>query len=564
MAAAVIEQGSPADIANQEWTEHCLSAVRRFLKNVVVIDNEPFVEIKGMRGDTNFSLQPPDNGLDAPDDLVITPIQSAHQEHEDINAHRLDVRKISDAFAEEGLACAFVLPDDDSADEDGLVRRALNSALISDIVVIDWFLFDNSPNLTKRILKEIAQRDASENGRVRFICVYTGQPLLDTVGLDVTEALGRGGIHLNPVNENLFFSKSQSCFVAVLNKQTTLPIDLPKTLINLFIHFADGILPTFALAAIGAIRKNTHHMVTRFGRELDSAYIANRLITNPPEDVAELMRDLLVAECDNALGLESVADHYLDKKAIDRWLNKHEASIAPQAYGDKQVDMSLLKLLLNHGIDQKRVGEPAISLPVEKRNKVSIALAGNADCSKDAEAAFSRLVVFKREAFGDTKLLGDNGWLPSLTTGTLLRLQEGEAKRYFICLTPACDTLRLSAETPFVFIEATIDDNRYSIILKEEDGNRGIYFRGKHPTLKTYSFLPDTETQRVRGETHQLETNRPTFNFSTINGRHRFTWLGEIRYARAASEMAKLAGNWMRIGINDSEHLRLIEAGKFK
>ena len=73
-------------------------------------------------------------------------------------------------------------------------------------------------------------------------------------------------------------------------------------------------------------------MVTRFGSHLDSAYVANRLISDPPEDVAEMMRELLVAECDNALGLESVADRYLDKYALTHWLAHNKDKFVEPSY----------------------------------------------------------------------------------------------------------------------------------------------------------------------------------------------------------------------------------------
>lgn len=571
MQVEVFRSATPENEPRQEWLKHCSSAVTKFLKNAVVIDNEPFVKTKASSVNLDYSVQAPDEGMGSLIGLNISPETNSGVGNfsGSDNPHKLDVRKVSDAFAEVGLACAFVLPDDEAFEEEGTVRRVLNAALISDIVVIDWYLYDDSPNLTKRILREIAESDVSENGRLRFICVYTGQPLVYEVGVDVRESLGRGGVYVEEAGEGLFFSKEHNCLVTIINKKSIPPEDLPSALIEHFAKFADGLMPSFALAAVGAIRKNIHHMVTRFGESLDSAYVANRLITNPPEDVAEMMRELLVAECDSALGLESVADHYLDRGAVEKWINNNEGNFVPQSYtSKKQVDKTLIALLLKNGIDDKGArtdaGEP-VGFPTDFRNKVSIALAGDEERSKEAEFGFSRLVVFKREAFGDTKLSGTEGWLPSLTTGTLLRLQEGEAKRYFICLTPACDTLRLLKETPFVFLEAVVDDNCYSVVLKEENGERrGLYFREKHPTLMTYSFLPNENSQRVRGEQHKPDGGRPFFTFSNVGGAHRFTWLGEIRYARAASEMAKLAGNWMRIGINDSEYLRLIEARKFK
>lgn len=569
MQAEVLGEAAPAVNPQEDWFKHCLSSARKFLKNAVVIDNEPFVESKRKASIDEFRIVAPDDGMgDTNIFEEAVPVELVAEEQEcTVDLHRLDVRKVSDAFAEEGLNCAFVLPDDNDFNEEIVVRRVLNAALISDIVVIDWYLYGDSPNLTRRILKEIALSDVAENGRLRFICIYTGQPVVDQVYMDVRESLGGGGIYVEVVDEGVFFSKEQSYLVTVINKAAVLPSDLPSNLVCSFTRFADGLMPSFALAAVGAIRKNIHHMVTRFDKGLDSAYVANRLITNPPEDVAELMRELLVSECDNAVGLESVADQYLDKEAVEKWLNIKEGEIVSQAYGKKQVDKTLLSLLLKNGIDDKGARTDAgdlISLPGEHRNKVSISLAGDEEKSKEAELSFSRLVVFKREAFGDTKLIGTEGWLPSLTTGTLLRMQDGEARRYFICLTPACDTLRLLKETPFVFLEAVIDDSRYSLILKEEEGNsRGLYFREKHPTLMTYSFLPTGNSQRVRGEQHKPEGGKTFFTFSSTSNQQRFTWLGEVRYARAASEMAKLAGNWMRIGINDSEYLRLIECGKF-
>jgi hypothetical protein len=572
MTAQVIEDAlptAPVDV----WFEHTLSAVRRFLKSAVVIDNQPYVpQLLNSAVATPTLASATDSGMGEEFEALVTPPSTGVAAFsDDVLAHILDVRKVSDAFAGNGMACAFVLPEDGDPDVISIEKRVLGAAKISDIVVIDWYLRDNDPVLTLELLEKIALDDTKESGRMRLICVYTGQPLDEQIFSDVKTAIGKGGISLENIPDSSYCARSSSCVVVLLNKTEVPPSELSSALIEHFALFADGLLPSFALAAVGAIRKNIHHMVTRFGSDLDSAYVANRLITNPPEDVAELVRELLVAECDNALGIESIADQYLDKAVVEAWLSKNENLFVEQSYGKKQsVDNALCSLLLRNGIDNtgaKNGTEKSIEFPVKHRNKVSIALAGSEARSKKSEAAFSKLVVFKREAFGDTKLIGGDGWRPSLTTGTLVRMQEGEAKRYFVCLTPACDTLRLSDETPFVFLEAAIDDNCYSVVLREENGeDRGLYFRGKHPTLMTYKFLPDAQSQRIRGESHNAEQGRPIFTFSASasSGSQRFTWLGEIRYARAASEMAKLAGNWMRIGISDSEYLRLIEAGKFK
>lgn len=41
MDGEVLDATVPVAAAQQEWLEHCLSAVKKFLKNAVVIDNQP-------------------------------------------------------------------------------------------------------------------------------------------------------------------------------------------------------------------------------------------------------------------------------------------------------------------------------------------------------------------------------------------------------------------------------------------------------------------------------------------------------------------------------------------
>lgn len=562
--ASMNSSAAPVLTPEQVWSAHVRKAVLNFLKTAVVVDNDPG-EKRPQQKIEDPLLPVVDSGLG---DEIFNIAEPAKSEDSDKNV--LEIRKISDTFSDEGVACAFVLPDENQ-DEAEIEQRVVRAAKTADILVMDWHLRDKTSSLTLKLLESIARSDLEENGRMRLICIYTGEPLDAHILNYAKQHLSVGGAEYNDltdVADFLFCAQSKSSLVVLANKDDIAADALPIRLIDVFTRLADGLVPTFALAAVGAVRKNTHHMLTRFSRNLDSAYVANRLISNPPEDVAEMMRELLVAECDNALGFESVADTYLSKEAIDKWLQVRSASFVEQQYGKgKQVDSKLIGLLLQNGIEDKGVRDDAggiISFSLEHRNKVSIMLAGNEVLSKQAEMDFSRLVVFKREAFGETKLLGSDNWMPSLTTGTLLKFTEGEAARYFLCLTPACDTLRLSRETPFVFLEAAQSQEHYSVIFKDEDESfRGLYFRDKHPTLATFSFLPDESTQRIRGTLYTQAGSKPSFIFSNSSGSHRFTWLGEIRYTRAASEMAKLAGNWMRIGVSDSEFLRLTEAKKF-
>lgn len=559
------------------WSEHCLSAVKKFIKNAVVIDNEPVLAKEPVHLDTvAIPLNQPDStgmgdtSFEEAIPILVAPSVSEHRDntsaivqgHEfvDAHTHTLDIRKVSDAFAEAGIACSFVLPCDEDHDEELKISRILSAAKLSDIVVIDWYLHNHSPTLTMRVLKALAELDINEGGRLRLIAVYTGQEVTGAIFTEIKDSLAQGGIKVNNIEGNDFVAKNDSCLVIAINKNEINPTELPGTLFNSFSILADGLIPSFALAAVGAIRKNMHHLVTRFSKELDPAYISNRLITNPPTDVGELMRELLVAECDSAIGHERVADDYLGSEPIHRWLLANEQKITVKSDSKVTVDIDFICQLLKSGIGDSGFNSAdgqLVKFPVEKRHMVSQALAGGDVPSIKSQNSFSRLVTFKREAINVDKSVDVNSWRPSITTGTLLMRSD---ERYFLCLTPACDTLRLKGNASFVFLEALKVNDKYSAVLKTLSGDDvKLKFDRKRPNLSTFVFSPDY-TQRVRGIRNIGITGDYIFMSTECN--YSFHWAGEIRYGGAASEMAQLVGNWMRIGINDSEYLRLIDAGR--
>lgn len=577
----VIEQNNDS----RAWLLHRLEAVRKFLKSAVVIDNEPLLretieatepEAEGVlvKGDdglggehSSFVLKPPSSSLTHP--------TSAASLTDD---HPLDVRAISDAFVDAGIACAFVLPDNKVLDDEAKVARALAAAKISDIVVIDWYLKPKSASLTLKVLESLAKSDVDESGRMRLICVYTGQTITGDIFSDMKSAMLAGGVPLADIPEKEFYAKNGHCLIMAVNKLEISSDKLPNVLVEAFAYLADGLVPAFSLAAVGAIRKNIHHMVTRFDRNLDSSYIANRLITNPPGDVAELMRELLVAECDNALDLESVVDDFLDIPAIEKWLACHRESFCVPEYETKdgagkkvkiKIDFETLVGVLNNGVDDRsmRVSTADVrEFPEFRRNKVTEALAGSIEKAMGAENDFSRLVAFRREAFGSTKLISTDGWRPSLTTGTVLKIGIGASSRFFMCLTPACDMLRLTAPRNFVFLEGNAQVKPYNFVVKDSDGQAiSLFFDKKSPRIYTFVFAPDQASQRIKGLKRDGES---VFMFSSLGEQSQpvqdFLWLGEIRYGRATTEMSALASNWMRIGILDSEYLRISAKGHFK
>ncbi|UVM54084.1 response regulator receiver domain [Pseudomonas sp. B21-012] len=550
------------------WMDHVRKAVLKFLKTAVVVDNDPRENTPPTPSAPSLSLAVEDSGL-GNDAYVIAEENTPPLPNNSQNI--LDIRKISDSFSENGMACAFVLPEDSDTNEERIRKRVVLAAKTADILVIDWHLRPKSSSLTLKLLREIAESDASENGRMRLVCIYTGEPLDSHILDQAKQELSVQGVQFSNVDNIAdfpFCAKSKNSLIVIANKSSTQADVLPVKLIDIFAILANGLIPAFALAAIGAVRKNTHHMLTRFGEALDPAYIANRLITNPPGDVAELMRELLVAECDNAIGLDSVADDFLEPDAITAWLNMRDINSFHYRVGTTdpldtlEFDRTAINGLLTHGINDHGIkisNSVSRKFPAEFRGLVSHVLAGSVEKSRNAENEFSRLVAFRREASGASVSTQAQDWLPSLTTGTLLKsVKNGEAK-YLFCFSPACDMLRLNGPRPFVFIEGVRKNSPYNMIVLDGDVEVPVFFDKNYPTVITYSFKPEKKLKRVRGS-KVITPGAPTKYIFKPEGSaegDELTWLGEVRYGRAMSEMATLASRWMRVGIIDSENLRL-------
>lgn len=558
---AQLQTEAPID----KWNNYIQRAVKKFLKTAVIIDNQPSLAPSTFLAKECLDF---DSGMDG----FSYNIDSENTPDIDTETHDLDIRRISDLFTESGISCAFVLPNDSDTDSQRKQTRALRAAKASDLIIIDWYLEPKSPSLTLRILKEIASSDTKEHGRLRLICVYTGEPLKEEIFRDIKNSLESGGIETEDVSGKEYCAIGVNTVVVLKNKTNTTADQLPTEMVEAFSMLANGIVPAFALASIGSIRDSTHHMLTRFSSNLDSAFVANRLITNPPSDVSDLMEDLLSSEIKNSLGLDQVSEKHLSEDSIMLWLDMKNSELSTETYNARSkhitLDRDKINGLLKNGLVNSQFisqsGEK-IELPEKHRGKVSVALSGSLEKSQKSEREFSRIVALKREAHGYSTRLTNVDWLPHLTTGTILKHEFNNEVRYLMCFTPACDTLRITKSIPFVFIEGVRNDKKHNLVITEACGsNTGILFDKKNPTVRTYNFSPDSESQRVRA-INLNNSDSPLFYFeSSDNANDTFEWLGEIRYDRATSDVATLANTWLRIGISDSEYLRLAAKGDFK
>jgi hypothetical protein len=330
---------------------------------------------------------------------------------------------------------------------------------------------------------------------------------------------------------------------------------------------ADGLLSSFAMAAVASVRRNMHHIIARFNSKLDAAFVANRLITDPPENVAELMKELFASECDEVISLEDITDDYLGSAQIKTWIQYTDQPKRDMTYKVKEkqihVNRGFMEDLLREGIIDNNVTTRefgTVKFLEENRVLVSHALHNDETICQTNQCNFARFITFKWEAFGNLKDFHE-GWKPYLTLGTLLRIEiPGEEKhKYYYCLTPACDTLRLKEEErAFLFLELKEEKEKFNLVVNEEDGAiRKLFIELRAINMRSFSFK--VHDRRVWAK----KADGQTFHFESADDT-KFTWLGEMRRSRANRDLAELSNNLVRLGIKDSEYLRLAGKGKVK
>ena len=588
----------------QAWKDHVFSAAKSFLKCAVAIDDRPFGNTGGTNalsgvGQTKDAVTGEARdyaGLGGP--LPTTPktavakragtkpkgmqIESGTRPSE--GTHKLDLKVLTDAFAEEGIICGTLVPDIVRDVEGDLIARALNMAQTADILIIDWYLKSRDPEPTLKIIESVLRVDKKEGGRTRLICIYTGEDQLDSIRDQVGDRLKEQHCLKPNQNDCSVTLRNGSTSIVFINKKningwnklerghSASEKELPKRLINEFTHLIDGLLPSFAASSVGAVRRNTHGILDIFRPEIDAAYVGNRAICDPSEGVAELMRELLVSELDNQIGYARCADDYLSKNAISLWLGTPgrvqagcKVSLTKQRNGRSlgerkniEISVDLIRRLACGDVVSLEKPIPIdgekFKINEKERLKFTQALCRPANSANRIEETFARLASNKREAFG--RETAEQDWRPSLTLGTIL--VTSDPVEFYMCVTRACDMVRLSGQTKKVVLLSLIQIERgFNLVIRDSmTTNVKLRVPREFAEMKIVEFKVEKSTRRVTASPRPCENGR-CFRFEAKSSDIEYRYLGELRYLRALRDVSEIVKKSTAIGIADSEWLRL-------
>ena len=467
----------------------------------------------------------------------------------------LNSKLLIGGFANLGLVCSVFNHSQEELEQGEIsASGVVKAAKRADIVILDWRIGDSYGNVALKILGEIITGDIV-GPRLRLVAIYSGEPGLPGI-LSQVKTFLNGFYHECPIEEPEPYVVSKGPIrVAIVPKpESNAPEitavaekDLADHLINEFVAMTKGLLRNVALEGLAALRDHVPKVLTKFDSSLDPAYIGHRILLPNPSDAEEHIVEALGAELLSILEGSRPSDMAsIDniKAWLDEKLQADEIDIeSPTRISGETGTLEMRLDLIEKGIDKVTDPEPG-------RNKLREMAA--AMYSKDAEAAKISNLEF-------AALLGLKTHYPTtapkLTLGTVLRRKRKTGDwRYFMCLQPKCDAVRLKGSTGFPFLHLSIsaDSSRFGCVILSPEGDLVYLDIDDTPSkLLVLSFTPNSD---FGGEVIASQSSGG-FWFLDVKG-DEFEWVAALKDEHALDVADKVAKKLARPGPNHSEWLR--------
>ena len=533
---------------NNGFADHCREIARSFLLTAVVVDDELSVH----------SNQPVQGDLTKPGQAAPVrrgPTSVDPQLHP---PRPLKVNPITWSFARHGMVCGVVSPQEGQNDLDSLAKAVART----DVVILDWRLSRRTGADALPLLKRILTEDQPH--RLRLIAFYTGERDLEAIrdkivdGLNSLDASDREVSTADAQRSSIDFG---ACRIVVYGKPGSSPaeprnvvkeVELGDRLIADFADMVEGLLPSLVLTALAAVRDNVHRVLERFGRDLDPAFLAHRACLPQPQESEQHIVEQIASELhgimDDAIGKESPAGI----KVIEQWIRgrfQGGTIVFGSDESGKTMSNDEVLAMLEHGVEKKRG-------PLRKDGKdyyiLSHGFSGGAVNSRELDRRLASAKSF-RQVVADTER--------QLSIGTVVR-RVGDQSTTLLCVTPRCDSLRLTGKSSFLFLPLSDPKSKTPQVVVPTGRNkphRRMTISMNPSQWSMEDFEPDPDRQCVLA--HRSGPGQP-FSFKDVSGQE-YRWVGELKAEFAQSIAQAIAARMSRLPLNKSEwHRRSERVGK--
>lgn len=570
--------------------EFVKASATRFLQSVVFVDDRIYslqgkplqevVQIPDIRLRSQF-VDPARNPasetspsqvmpIDPKNDGNPTPLLAASTERttETVSAEEPEYhpRELMESFAREGVICALYEPKPKfSTSSESEIFKLCERA---DVVILDWDLHKDDGAAVSALLSNlIAVSEAVMPHHVRLCAIYTTRPSLRPVLDSLLSKLKSNGCKVDVVEGKMILAAGATR-ILILGKPSTTgrpssdkeyevkESALASRILTEFSLVHHGILPAFALNGLAAVRRNSKRLLDKFRGELDGAFLFHRSLVQEDGEAFHELPEMLSDEIRAIL-----EDSW--PKAIS-----HD-EIAAAASGTVQLSAC-------RDWKDKSSGKPRSAIPVFReflKGPSGLELARSASHEipkKDDDWKPAVLTdcatMLTRDGVSSTEHLASlfcnrthySSETRVLQFGTVVRHRAGESDpwTYSLCLMPICDGQRLQTRTRFPFwrlkenAKQAISAKRFGIVVIDNENTAHCLAAGGkiRDMLWLAEFEPSEGTVRANKA-------GSVFRFSSTPS---VEWVAELKPLHAQRVAAFLGGEVSRVGLVESEWLRLL------
>ncbi|MEI7748561.1 MAG: hypothetical protein FDX21_11065 [Chlorobium sp.] len=479
----------------------------------------------------------------------------------------LDAQALTKSFAEHGIICGALDFKDYENDSIAFIKTAKRA----DIVIIDWEMEKektgiNALNLISRLLSD----DLKSPQRFRLISIYTASPDLSSISAAIHDHIEqRHKLDFDKNDQELCLRYHSITIIIYAKEKHGIPDhfigsvvnekELPAKLISFFSQSVNGLLPNTALAALTALRNNSHKLIAQFPSRLDAAYLSHKIMSAPPEEAERQLVQLIVSHIQGILEEDNVASQ-ANYMAAESWIeeqNKNGIKFRTRIHVNKSNEHAkeqLLKLLKN-GVSEAKL---------DKKNKLFYKQISNLKHEKNKSVLSEITAIFAEKPEEAMSLDRDLSYMlscktsyesstPTLESGTILSqtFEDGTIK-YLICIQPACDCVRIpKAGRHFLFLPLLLNKDRFDICIANGQSDAlTLKINDKAFEIRTLNFTP----QKAQTPIHAIKDhNQWVFTNATSE---KYEWIATLKSELVLRLAHSYGKNVSRVGTTESEWQR--------
>lgn len=550
-----------------------------YLQSIVFVDDNIYTDNGNPRSEgTNVnvgSAMRPQTSTSSGDQVkreTVVPLEE-DAEVEDEYETTYHPREITESFARKGIACALYEPR--KGFEVSLESEIHKLCKRADVVIFDWDLYGDDGDAVCSLLSLlIKESEAQSPHHVRLCAVYTDKPslhkVLDRLNTKLEQAdcdveVPDGKLQLvSGATRILIFGKPAVTGRSEDERPYEVPeLELADRIIGEFALFHQGLLSGFALHGLAAIRRNTKRLVDKFSRELDGPFLLERALvldsTEMFDELPELFADELRAVLEDSWP-DTVNLTELTKATIDDL----EVREPEKSWTDKEGRPIIAKSILLNLLEG---GKGGIKDELKQCNQLE-----HLDKANGFRGVKPKLLSdFEfMVAVEDTMYSGSLASLfcsrthyhtqsRRLQFGTVVRHKKTEADnwQFSLCLMPICDSQRLRKNpTLFPFwrldkdVRCGVSAKRSGVTVVNADNTTECLAAGGKIRDKLWltGFVPDKGFITATNDGNKFRF--PASDFIV-------EWAGELKPLHAQRIAAHLGNEASRVGLVESEWLRL-------